>query len=95
MCEHLDVEIGQWYHGADVVRVAQLPQRRHVRRVVDPGYGLAVVGGVLRRRQRVGVSGNHGRVLGERRDDVVALAHPGEQDAYVALGGCHPPLSPL
>ena len=39
-----------------------------------------MVGGVLRGRERVGIGRDHGGVLGERRDDVVALADPGEQD---------------
>ena len=57
-----------------------------------------MVRGVLGGRERVGVSRDHGRVLGERRDDVVALADPGEEDrrAYGAwFGGCHPPSAPL
>ena len=69
-------------------------QRRHVRRVVDPRHRDADVGGVLGRRKRVRIRGDDGRVLGERRHDVVALADAREQDGY-ALGGCHPPVSPL
>ena len=56
-----------------------------------------VMGGVLGRRQRVGVRGDHGGVLGERGDDVVPLADPGQEDRHVAYGagGVHPPRSPL
>ena len=89
--EHLEIEVGQRHNRADVVLAAQLGERRDVRGIVDPRHRHASVRGVLGRRERVGIGGDRERVLGERRDDVVALADAREQHPYV----CHPPVSPL
>ena len=109
--EHLDVEVGQRHDRADTVLLAQRAQRRDIRRVVDPRHRDADVGRVLRRRKRVRIRRHHQRMLRERRDDVVALPHARQQHGNVpavgawgavareqyayALGGCHPPVSPL
>ena len=60
--------------------LAQGAQGGNVVRVGDGRDGVTVMGGVLGRRERVGISRYHGRVLGESGDDVIALAHPGEED---------------
>ena len=92
--QDLQVQVRQRDYGPGAVALAQRAQRGDVLRIGDRRHGGSVIGGVLGRGQGVGVGGHRGRVLGERRDDVVALAHAGEQDAYAA-GGCHPPVSPL
>ena len=74
--QHLDVQVGERDHRAHGQLGAQVGQGRDVAGVLDPGNGAAVVRGVLRRRQRVGVHRHRGVVLGEGGDDVVALAHP-------------------
>ena len=95
--EHLEVEVGERHYRAHVVAGAQLLQRGHVAGIVDPWDRIPVVGRILRGRQRVGIGRHDDRVLGKRRDDVVALAHSGEQHAEGALHwlGFHPPVSPL
>ncbi len=62
----------------------QLPQERDVLGRVRARRGDAVVGGVLRGRQRAHVGRDHGRVLREGGDDVVALADAGQQDGGAA-----------
>ena len=74
--------------------LAQLAQRRDVAGIVDPRTARAVVRGVLRRRERVRVGRDDGRVLGERRDDVVALADAGQQDRLRRSAAIRP-VSPL
>jgi hypothetical protein len=93
--EHLEVEIRQRHHRSDVVLLAQGPEGRDVARIIDPRHRHAVISRVLSGRQRVRIGGDRGRVLPERGHDVVALPDSGEEYGYVALGGCHPPDSPL
>src|SRR4051812_41176940 len=64
--------------------------------------GVVVAGGrvargrrVLRGGQRAGIDGDDRRVLGERADDVVALAAAGEQDGGHGCGPRQPPVAPL
>ena len=78
--ERLDVEVGQRDDGADVVLGDELLEERDVAGVVDARRRDGEVGGVARGRERVGIGGDRERVLGERADDVVALADAGEQD---------------
>ena len=73
----------------------ELLEERDVARVVDPRRRHPDVGRVLRRRERARVRRDHEGVLGERADDVVALADARQEDGYVAVGPVHPPVPPL
>jgi hypothetical protein len=106
--EDLDVGVDERKHGADLVLGDERLQRGHELRVV---VGREVVdldlGGVLRRREAVEVARDDRRVLRERRHDVVASAHAGEQHrtrAHFSAGSrscgtsvvmSQPPPSPL
>ena len=91
--EHLEVEVGERHHGTHIVLVNERLKERHVSGVVYTRRRHVEVRRVLRRRERARVGRDHERMLGERADDVVALADAREDDRY-ALGR-HPPVSPL
>ena len=89
--EHLDVEVGQRHHGADVVLVAQLREERARSRVVDArrrdAHGrprtAPARAGWGRPRSTVACWAN-------ARDDVVALADAREQDGYIGSPAIRP-----
>ena len=91
--QDLDVQVGERDDRFDVVLGDQPLQERHVVGVVDTWRRHAEVGRVLRGGERRRVGRDRERVLGERADDVVALADTSEDDGYST--GFHPPVSPL
>jgi hypothetical protein len=75
------VEIGERDDQANVVRVDEAPQRRHVIGVVDPWDELVAIGVVERRGERVRVGRDRRRArAAERADDVDALSGAREEN---------------
>ena len=78
--KHLDVQVRQRQHRAHIVLRAQVFESRDVAGIVDQRNRSAYVRGVLGGRQRRGVGDDGRGEPGEAGDDVVALAHAGQQD---------------